>query len=107
MLSEQFEIALAATGIRTPVLMEACRAVLVTNQAAPEIARKHNISLSGIYRATASIRRKWQQICSAEEWDYIPLAVPRAVTPAVLAVQIELLRRHREKKAKRSTRARK
>lgn len=106
MLLEQFEIALAATQIRTPELIEACRAVLVKNDPAPEIAHKYNIELSNIYRATASIKRKWEQVCTNEEWDYIPLVVPRAVTSAVLAIQHELLKRYSEKKSKHRTRKR-
>ena len=106
MLLEQFEIALSATQIRTPELIEACRAVLVRNDAGPEIAHKYNVELSNIYRATASIKRRWEQICTNEEWDYIPLVVPRAVTSAVLAIQHELLKRYSEKKGRRRTRKR-
>ena len=106
MLPEQFEIALAATQIRTPELIEACRAVLVQNETALKIAHNSDIAVSNIYRATATIKRKWEQICASEEWDYIPLAVPRSVTTAILVMQREVLKSYSEKKAKRRTRKR-
>jgi len=106
MLPEQFEIALAATQIRTPELIEACRAVLVKNETALKIAHDSDIAVSNIYRATATIKRKWEQICASEEWDYIPLAVPRSVTTAILVMQREVLKSYSEKKAKRRTRKR-
>jgi hypothetical protein len=107
MLPEQFEIALAATQIRSPELIEACRAVLVEDHTAPEIAKKHNVDVSSIYRATASIRQKWEQICVTQEWDYIPLAVPRSLTEVVLAFQRHLLKSYSDRKAKRGGRKRK
>ena len=107
MLPEQFELALAATQIRTPKLIEACRAVLVDDAAAPDIAGKLNIDVSSIYRATASIRQKWDEICTLEQWDYIPLAIPASLTNVVLAFQRELLKSVGEKKQKPSKRKRK
>lgn len=107
MLPEQFELACAATQIRTPELIEACRAVLVDDAAAPDIAKKLNIDVSSIYRAIASIRQKWDEICSSEEWDYFPLAIPRTLTGVVLAFQRELLKSVGDKKANRGKRKRK
>jgi hypothetical protein len=107
MLPEQFELARAATQIRTPKLIEACRAVLVDHEAAPDIAAKLNIEVSSIYRATASIRQKWDEICTSEEWDYIPLAIPRTLTDVVLTFQRELLKGAGDRKPKSSKRKRK
>jgi hypothetical protein len=102
MLPEQFEIAANATQIRKPELISASRAVLVDGAAAPEIAKKFNIDdVSNIYRAVSSIRQKWEQICAAEEWEYLPLAFPRSVMSVMLAFQRELLKNYGEKKAKR------
>jgi hypothetical protein len=107
MLLEQFEIALAATQIRALDLIEACRALLVRNELGPEIAKKYNIKVSSLYRATNTIRRKWDEICTAEDWVYISLAVPRSLESAVLSAEHELLKSYSENKARRGTRKRK
>jgi hypothetical protein len=107
MLPEQFELALAATQIRALDLIEACKAVLVRNENGPDIAAQYNVKQSSIYRATKRIKEKWDEICAAEGWDYITLAIPRAVTPTLLAYQREIFKTHSDKKSKRGTRKKK
>ncbi len=107
MLPEQFEIAVNATQIRTPELIQACRAVLVDDVPGPEIAEKLNIESSNVYRAVSSIRRKWKQICATERWECFPLAVPKDLIPTVMALQRKLLKDYSEKKGKRKRRGKK
>jgi hypothetical protein len=101
MLPEQFEVALKATQIRKPELIEACKAVLVDGASGPEIAKKLNIDHSNVYRATSSIKKKWEEICAREGWTYVRLAVPEDLIDAVMAFERKLLKKYSEKKGKR------
>ena len=101
MLAEQFEVALAATQIRAPELIAACRAVLVDGMLAPEAAKVHNVTASSIYRATASIRQKWEKICTKQDWVYAPVAAPREVMDVILAFQRNLLSAYQQRGKKR------
>ncbi len=106
MLPEQFEFALAATQIRTPELIAACRAVLVDKAPGKEVAKRYGIEPSSIYRATGIINEKWQEACATQGWDYISVAVPQSLTPLVLGFQ-RLLLNSTEKKTKRGARGKK
>lgn len=102
MLPEQFEIAVSATQIRTPELIEACKAVLVEGVAAKEIAKKLKIDdVSNVYRAVKLIKRKWEKICAKEGWTYVPLALPGDVVDMAMAYQRNVLKKYSEKKGKR------
>lgn len=101
MLQEQFQIALDATRIRTPELIEACRAVLVEDLPAADVAAKNEIQPSRVYRAIATVKAKWDEICANEEWECHPLAFPQPIMKVVLEFQRDLLARYSEKRGKR------
>jgi hypothetical protein len=107
MLPEQFEIAVNATQIRTPELIEACKAVLVHSVPGPEIAAKLGVESSNVYRAVSSIKRAWEKICATEKWEYYPFAVPEDLIPMVMAFQRKLLKDYSENKGKRKRRVKK
>jgi DNA-directed RNA polymerase specialized sigma24 family protein len=100
MLQEQFQIAMDATQIRTPELIEACRAVLVDQLPAAEVAQKHGIDPSSVYRAIATVKAKWEEICAKEEWEYVPLAFPKSIMRVMLEFERDLLARYSEQRGK-------
>ncbi len=104
MLQEQFQLALDATQIRTPELIEACRSHLVDGKLATEVAQQHDIDVSSVYRAVTTIREKWDQICTEEEWEYRPLAFPRSIMKVLLEFQREQLSQYRDQKDNRGGR---
>ncbi len=104
MLQEQFQLALDATQIRTPELIEACRSVLVDGRLVTEVARKHKIEQSSVSRAVTTVRERWDQICTQEDWEYVPLAFPRSLMKVLLEFQREHLSKYSEKKGKRGGR---
>jgi len=107
MLPEQFEIALYATQIRTQKVIDACRAVLVDGMPTQESAEKYNVDQPSVSRATKVLREKWLQICADQEWDYLPLALPRSVMKMTLEFQREVLKRYSEQKSRRGARKKK
>jgi len=107
MLPEQFEIAVNATQIRKPELIEACRAMFVDGVAATEIAKKLGIEVSNVYRAAGTIEGKWEEICAGERWTYLSLAIPEKFVPMVMEYQRDLLKGYSEKKGKRKRPAKK
>jgi hypothetical protein len=104
MLQEQFQLALDATQIRTPELIEACRSVMVDGQVATEVAQQRQMEPSNIYRAISTIKEKWDQICTEEDWEYVPLAFPRSIMKVMLEFQREQLSQYRDQKDKRGGR---
>jgi len=101
MLPEQFQLAIDATQIRKPELIEACKDVLVAGLQATEAAQRRNIDdVTTVYRAIATVKEKWDQICTAEEWEFVPLAFPRDIMKALKEFQREQLKRYSELKAK-------
>jgi hypothetical protein len=104
MLQEQFQLALDATQIRTPELIEACRAVLVDGKLATEVAQQREIEVSNIYRAVTNIKEKWDQICTQEDWEYLPLAFPRSIMKVLLEFQQLQLNKYSDQKDKRGGR---
>lgn len=108
MLPEQFELAVNATQIRTPELIEACRAVLVDGAVAKEVAEKLEIEdVSNVYRALSTIKARWADICTEERWAYVPLAVPEDVIDTVMAFQRRLLKKYGEEQGKPGRRGKK
>ena len=108
MLPEQFEIAVNATQIRTPELIAACKAVLVEGAAPKEIAETLKIDdVSNVYRAMGIIKAKWEEICAAEKWTYVPLALSEEVVDMAMAYERNLLKKYTEKKGKRGRRGKK
>ena len=107
MLAEQFQIAVDATQIRKPELIDACRDVLVEGVQATEAAQRRNITdVPSVYRALASIREKWDQICRDEEWEFVPLAFPREIMKALKEFQRDQLKRYSDLKGKKRRRNR-
>ena len=100
MLQEQFQIAMDATQIRTPELIEACREVLVGRQPGADVAQKHKIDASSLYRALATVKAKWEEICANEEWEYVPLAFPKSIMKVMLEFQREQLARYADQRSK-------
>jgi|SRR5579884_1103919 len=101
MLAEQFQIAIDATQIRKPELIEACRDVLVDGLPATEAAQKRNVDdVTTVYRAIATVKERWDQICTAEGWEFVPLAFPRTLMSALKEFQREQLKRYSEVKGK-------
>ncbi|MDY6949668.1 MAG: hypothetical protein SXG53_28660 [Pseudomonadota bacterium] len=107
MLQEQFQIAMDATQIRTPELIDACREVLVDGLPAAEVAQKHKIDPSSVYRAIATVKAKWEEICAKEEWEYVPLAFPKSIMRVMLEFERDLLARYSERRIKRTRTKRK
>ena len=108
MLLEQFEIAVSATQIRKPELIEACKAVLVEGAVAKEIAEKLKIDdVSNVYRALKRIKRKWEKICAKEGWTCVSFALPADVIDMAMAYQRNVLKKYSEKKGKRGRRGKK
>lgn len=101
MLQEQFQIAMDATKIRTPELIEACRAVLVDGLPTADVAAKNKIEPSSVYRAIATVKAKWEEICAKEEWTYAPLAFPESMMKVMLEFERDLLARYSAKRGKR------
>ena len=102
MLAEQFQIAVDATQIRKPELIEACKDVLVEGLQATEAAQRRNIDdVTSVYRAIATVREKWEQICTAEEWEFVPLAFPKEIMKALKEFQREQLKRYSDFKGRK------
>ena len=102
MLAEQFQIAVDATQIRKPELIEACKDVLVEGLQATEAAQRRNIDdVTSVYRAIATVREKWEQICTAEEWEFVPLAFPKEIMRALKEFQREQLKRYSDFKGRK------
>jgi DNA-binding phage protein len=99
MLAEQFDIAMERTQIRTPELIAACRSVLVESKKASEVAQARGIDAAHIRRAVTTIREKWQEICTEQGWEYLPVALPRHAMKLVLEMQREHLEQYREGKS--------
>lgn len=108
MLSEQFQIAVSATKIRRPELIEACKAVLVDGQVATDVAAKYSIDPAHVYRALTTIKERWDEICAEQGWDYVPLAFPRKLMKVMLEFQREQLEAYRSagRKSKRQDQTR-
>src|SRR5688500_13589158 len=87
MLKEQFDTAVEATQIRNPRLIEACRAVLVDGRVATDVVATYGLQSPNVYRAIATIKEKWDQICAKEGWDYCPVALPRNYMKLILELQ--------------------
>lgn len=98
MLAEQFDIAMERTQIRTPELIAACRSVLVESKKASEVAQARGIDAAHIRRAVTTIREKWQEICTEQGWEYLPVALPRHAMKLVLEMQREHLEQYRDGK---------
>jgi predicted DNA-binding protein (UPF0251 family) len=102
MLAEQFQIAIDATQIRKPELIEALRDVLVEGLQATEAAqRRHIDDVTSVYRAIATVREKWDQICKDEGWEFVPLAFPREIMKALKEFQREQLNRYSDLKGRK------
>jgi hypothetical protein len=95
MLLEQFNVAVDRTQIRTPELIAACKAVLVENKKASEIAQARNLDGAHVRRAVITIREKWQEICTEQGWEYLPIALPHSVMKLVLEMQHAQLEKYR------------
>jgi len=90
MLKEQFEIALGATRIRKPELIEAARALIVDGEAAPAVAARLGLKdTSPIYKAATTIQEKWLEICRQRNWTFLPVALPERMMRVVLEIQAE------------------
>jgi hypothetical protein len=101
MLPEQFQIAINATKIRKPELIEALRDVLVEGLQVAEAAQRRNIDdVTSVYRAIPTVRERWDQICRDEEWEFVSLAFPREIMKALKEFQRDQLKRYSELKGK-------
>lgn len=105
MLAEQFQIAIDATQIRKPELIEALRDVLVEGLQATEAAQRRKIDdVTTVYRAISTVREKWDQICRDEQWEFVPLAFPREIMKALKEFQRDQLKRYSDLKGKKRRR---
>jgi len=92
MLREHFEIALAETRIRKPELIEAVRALIVDGESAPDVAARLGLKdTSPIYKAVATIKEKWSEICRERNWLFLPVALPERMMRIVLEIQAQEL----------------
>ena len=107
MLPEQFQIAMDRTQIRTPELIAACRSVLVENKKASEVAHARGLDAAHVRRAATTVREKWQEICTEQGWEYLPVALPRSSMKLVLEMQREQLEQYRAQEGKSGGRKKK
>jgi hypothetical protein len=68
------------------------------------MAQQRKMEVSNIYRAIATIKDKWDQICAEEDWEYLPLAFPRSIMKVLLEFQREQLGQYGDQKDKRGGR---
>jgi hypothetical protein len=65
----------------------------VAGEMATEVAQQRNMEVSNIYRALGTIKEKWDQISTDEDWEYKPLAFRRSLMKVMLEFQREQLHR--------------
>lgn len=101
MLREHFETALAETHIRKPELIEAARALIVDGESAPDVAARLGLKdTSPIYKAVATIKEKWFEICRERNWIFLPVALPERMMRIVLEIQAQELEDYRRQQRK-------
>ena len=94
MLAVQFQIAVKKTVIQNPRTVEAAKLVLVEKRRVSEVAKESGLDDAYLRRSVKKIQEKFQEICDAEGWEYLPIALPRASMKLVLEMQDEKLREY-------------